>query len=303
MKIVKKENIIVKNIKRFNTFGVGARIVLVFFFLLFLLEAIIHLFPIFFVVNNALKNTYNPLNAMEINPSLFTFKNFINVFTKFKWAGIGYFRMLFNSVWATCLFIVVNIGSSTLLAYGLARFRFPGRNFLYGIVIFIQSVPILGGGAADFKLRSTLGMVNNPFLLWISWAMGFDYSCFILYGIFQGISRSYSESAELDGASQFQILRKIMFPLAFPSILALCVTNFASRWNDYSTFQLYLNRYPNLAFGLYQFANSGSNTSAFAGGKLTYYAALVCASLPVVIIYSCSQTLILKNIAVGGIKG
>ena len=300
MKVKKR---IVNTWKKFANFSLGAKAVLILYFLLFLVEAIIHLLPVFFVLNNSFKNTYDPLNFLAIQPELFTFQNFINVFTKFKWAGIGFFQMFTNSLWSTVLFIFVNVGSSTMLAYALARFRFPGRNFLYGVVIFIQTVPIMGGGAADFKLRSSLGMVNNPALLWISWAMGFDYTCFILYGIFQGISPSYSESAKLDGASSLQVLLKIMMPQAIPAILAMCVTNFTSRWNDYATFQLYLNKYPNLAFGLFQFANSGSNTSAYAGGKLTYYACLLCASLPVVIIYASSQTLILKNIAVGGLKG
>lgn len=289
--------------KKFHNFSFGAKAVLIFYFLLFLFEACLHLMPVFFVLNNSFKNTYDPLNALAIQPELFTFRNFLNVFSKFKWSGMGFFDMMFNSLWATVLYIIVNVASSTMLAYALARFRFPGRNFLYGIVIFIQTVPLFGGAAADFKLRNALGMVNNPALIWISWAMGFDYTCFILYGIFQGISRSYSESAELDGANQLQILLKIMFPQAFPAILAMAVTNFTTRWGDYSTFQIYLNKFPNLAFGLYQFANSGSNTSAFAGGKLTYYSALLCASLPVIIIYSASQGLILKNISVGGLKG
>lgn len=288
---------------KFTRFGFWAKVVLVLYFLLFLFEAIIHLMPVFFVLNNSFKNTYDPLNSLAIQPELFTLKNFFNVFTKFKWAGIGFFQMFVNSLWSSVLSITVSVASSAMLAYGLARFRFPGRNFLYGIVIFIQTVPLMGGGAADFKLRSSLGMVNNPALLWISWAMGFDYCCFILYGIFQGISRSYSESAELDGANQLQVLLKIMLPQAFPAILAMAVTEFTGRWNDYTTFQIYLNKFPNLAYGLFQFANSGSNTSAFAGGKLTYYASLLCASLPVVIIYASSQTLILKNIAVGGLKG
>ena len=289
--------------KKFKGFSFLAKVVLILFFLLFAIEAVIHLIPVFFIVNNAFKDTYDPLNSLAIEPNLFTVQNFLNVFTKFKWAGVDYFGMFLNSFWATTLFIFVNVASSTMLAYALARFRFPGRNLLYGIVIFIQTVPIMGAGAADFKLRSSLGMVNNPGLIWISWAMGFDYTCFILYGIFQGISRSYSESAELDGANSLQVLLEIMFPQAFPAILAMCVTNFTTRWNDYTTFQIYLNKFPNLAFGLFQFANSGSNTSTFSGGKLTYYASLLCAALPVVVIYSASQGLILKNISVGGLKG
>jgi ABC-type glycerol-3-phosphate transport system permease component len=300
---MKIKKLIKSSWKRFAKFSFAAKIVLILYFALFVIEAFIHLLPVFFVVNNAFKNTYNPLNSLTIQPELFTVRNFLNVFTKFKWAGVDYFGMFVNSLWATSLYIFVNVASSTMLAYALARFRFPGRNFLYGIVIFIQTVPVMGAGAADFQLRSSLGMVNNPALLWISWAMGFDYTCFILYGIFQGISRSYSESAKIEGATFSQVLLQIMLPQAMPAILAMCVTNFTTRWNDYTTFQIYLNKYPNLAFGLFQFANSGSNTSAFAGGKLTYYAALLCAALPVVVVYASSQTLILKNIAVGGLKG
>ena len=287
--------------KKFNRFSLGAKIILVVYFLFFTFEAIIHLLPVFFVVNNALKNTYNPLDAFAIQPELFTLKNVANVFTKFKIAGnVGFFGMFSNSLWATTLRIVTSVMSSTMLAYALARFRFPGRNFLYGVVIFVQTIPILSAGAADFQLRNALGMVNNPATIWISWAVGFDYTCFILYGTFQGVSKSYSEAAELEGANQLQVLTNIIFPMAFPAILAMSITNFTSYWDDYATFQIYLSKYPNLALGLFSFGNS--KQGAFAGKQL-YYAALLCASMPVIIIYVCSQTLILKNISVGGLKG
>ena len=287
--------------KKFTRFSIGARAVLIFYFVLFFLEAVVHLLPVFYILNNAFKNSYDPLNSFAVRFDLFTTKNFVSVFTNFKINSVGFFQMFVNSLWSTSLRIFVSVASSTMLAYALARYRFPGRNLLWGIVIFIQTVPIIGGGAADFKLRNALGMINNPALIWISWAVGFDYTCFILYGTFQGISRSYSESAELDGASQLQVLLKIVFPMAFPAILAMCITNFTSYWDDYATFQIYLSKYPNLAYGLYQY--SRSKQGAFSGGKMTYYAALLCASMPVIIIYACSQSLILKNISVGGLKG
>jgi ABC-type glycerol-3-phosphate transport system permease component len=288
--------------KKFKTFSVSAKAVLIFYLVFFIVEAILHLMPVFFVINVSFKNKYDPLNAFAIEPQLFTMRNFVNVFTKFKVAGnLGFFGMFFNSLWSTTLRIVVSVISSTLLAYALARFRFPGRNFLYGVVIFIQTVPIMGSGGADFKLRSALGMVNNPATIWISWAVGFDYTCFILYGTFQGIAKSYSESAEIEGANQWQVLWKIIFPMVFPAILAMSITTFTGHWDDYATFQIFLSKYPNLAYGLYQYGTS--KQGAFLGGKMTYYAALLCSSMPVIIIYTCSQTLILKNIAVGGLKG
>ncbi len=288
--------------KKFNNFSLATKVILIAYLIFFISEALLHLAPVFFVINISFKNKYDSLNAFAIEPQLFTMRNFVNVFTVFKVSGnTGFFGMFFNSLWSTTLRIVVSTASSTMLAYALARFRFPGRNFLYGVVIFVQTVPIMGAGAADFKLRAALGMVNNPALIWISWAIGFDYTCFILYGTFQGISRSYSESAEIDGASQLQILLQIVFPMAFPAILAMSITSFTGHWDDYGTFQIFLSKYPNLAYGLYQYGNS--KQGAFLGGKMTYYAALLCSAMPVIIIYTCSQTLILKNIAVGGLKG
>lgn len=288
--------------KKFKNFNVGAKVVLIFYLVFFIVEAILHLMPVFFVLNISFKDKYDVLNAFAIEPDRFTIQHFLNVFTKFKVAGnLGFFGMFFNSLWSTTLRIVVSVVSSTLLAYALAKGRFPGRNFLYGVVIFVQTVPIMGAGAADFKLRLALGMVNNPATIWISWAVGFDYTCFILYGTFQGIAKSYSEAAEIEGANQWQVLWNIVFPMAFPAILAMCITNFTSYWDDYGTFQIFLSKYPNLAYGLYQYGNS--KQGMFSGGPMTYYAALLCSSLPVIIIYTCSQTLILKNIAVGGLKG
>lgn len=302
MKIKSTASRLKTNFKRFVGFGLGAKCIVVFYFIFFLLEAIIHLLPVFFILNISFQNAYDPLNAFAIRPDLFTMQNFVNVFTKFKVAGnVGFFQMFFNSLWSTTLRIVVSTLSSALLAYGLARLRFPGRNFLYGVLIFVQTVPVMGGGGADFKLRLALGMVNNPALIWISWAVGFDYTCFILYGTFLGISKSYSESAELEGANQWQVLWHVVFPMAFPAIIAVSITSFTGHWDDYGTFQIYLSKYPNLAYGLYQYGNS--KQGMFSGGKMTYYAALLCASLPVIIIYTCSQTLILKNISVGGLKG
>ncbi len=287
--------------KRFKHFSIGAKLLLIFYLLLFVLEAAIHLFPVYYIINNAFKLTYNPMETFAVDLSQFTLKHFFRVFSDFTVSGnLTFMGMFFNSLWSTTLRIVTSVISSTMLAYALARFRFPGRNFLYGVVIFIQTVPIMGAGAADFKLRLALGMVNNPATIWISWATGFDYTCFILYGTFLGISRSYSESAELDGASQLQVLCNVVFPMAFPAILAMSITNFTSYWDDYATFQIFLGDYPNLAYGLYSY--STSKAGGFKG-KPMYYAALFWSAVPVIIIYACSQTLILKNIAVGGLKG
>ncbi len=286
---------------KFFKYSWGAKIILILGFLFFLAEAIFHIYPFLWAINNSLKtNDEFYSNALAMTSS-WQFINYADVFTKFSLSGgQTYFTMLFNSTWQTGIFLLVNILSSTLLSYCLAKFRFPGRNFLYGIMIFTQTIPIIGSGVIGYKINLALGLVNNPYLIWISWAMGFDYSAFILFGFFQGVSNSYMESATLDGANDFQVFFKVIVPQIIPCIVALLVTNFVTMWNDYTTSQIYLNKYPNLAYGLFLFQH---NSQYLANSRGVYFAAIILTSIPGVLFYSLTQKLVINNLTVGGLKG
>lgn len=287
--------------EKWKSLGIVAQIVLVVMFLFFLSQAIFQVYPFLWVINNSLKS-FDDLSNSSINiTSTWEFINYLRVFNDFKVLGsVNYFQMLGNSVWQTFLYLFVNLTASMLIAYALAKFRFPGRGILYAIMIFTQTIPIIGTGGAAYKLRVDLQMLNNPWTIWWGWAIGFDYSAFIMYGTFQGISNSYAESAEIDGANQFRIMFEVIMPQIIPCILALLVTNFVGRWNDYTTAQIYLTKYPTLGYGLYLY-QIGSNYSEY--GKTIYYAAMVITAIPGVFMYACFQKLIINNMSVGGIKG
>ena len=298
-----KKSKIFNAICKFNANSIGVKITLILFFLFFVAMAIIHVYPFIWVINNSLREEFFiNQNSMKIAES-FKFSNYLDVFKGFRVGTsngeVYYFTMLFNSVWQTAVFLIVNLASSTIVAYNLAKFRFPGRNFLYGFLIFVQTIPIFGASGADFKLKFSLGMINNPSTIWISWLMGFDYSAFIMFGAFSGISNSYSESAEIDGANEFRIFFSVVLPQAVPALLALMVTNFVTRWNNYELSQILLRDYPSLAYGLFV-AWKDINLPLDAGGK---YAALVLIAIPGVVLYASMQNLIIKNMNVGGLKG
>lgn len=301
MENLKKKNIFKTNLKKWHKKPVGERIVLTLFFIYFWLQAILQFIPFLWVINNSLKNLQEySHDAISITTS-WEFVNYVKVFQQFKINGtVTYWQMLGNSMWQTFVFLGVNIFSSLLVAYPLAKFEFPGRNLLYAFMIFIQTVPIVGTGAAAYKFRYSIGMVDNPWLMWISWAVGFDFSAFLMYGTFQGVSNSYAESAEIDGANEWQIFFKVMVPQIFPLMIALMVTNFISRWGDYSTAQIYLPSYPNLAYGMYLF-QLGSSWAK--DGKVVYYASIILSAIPGVILYSVFQRTIITNVSVGGLKG
>ena len=208
--------------------------------------------------------------------------------------------MLVNSLWMVVVRVLVNVASSAMLAYAIARFRFPGKDFLYLVVIFVNTIPIIGSGPAAFKLLNALNMVENPFTIWLSWASGFDFAFIVLYGYFRGVSPAYSESAYIDGASELCTFWRIVLPQVVPCLVAIMITQAIGVWNDYGTVMIYLRKTPNLAYGLYMF---NTESMYISDSKPVFFAAAVISAVPIIVLYSCSQKLILENMTAGGLKG
>ncbi len=285
---------------RFWRLSWGVKIFFVLFFLFFLAEAIIQLYPFIWVINNSLRSTRMISDEPMGITTEWLFSNYSQVFVKFKGPGnSSYWTMLWNSLWQTTVLLFVQTAASTLVAYAVAKFRFPGRGLVYGLMIFIQTIPIFGTGAAAYKLKFEMGMINNPWTIWLSWANGFTYTTFILFGTFQGISKTYSEAAELDGANELQILLRVIMPQVMPAIIAMVVTNFVTQWNNYGLSQISLNKYPSLSYGLFAFEKMG----VYGDIRGIYYATLVLTALPGVILYTAFQNLIINNVRLGGLKG
>jgi ABC-type glycerol-3-phosphate transport system permease component len=270
-------------------------------FVLFIIIAFISIYPLFWALINSMKDLESYLHSSVALPQKWHFTNYLNVFTEmFKVKGVNYMGMLVNSLWIVAVKVLVNVASSTMLAYAVARFRFPGKELLYVIVIFVNTIPIIGSGPAAYKLLSALGMVNNPITFWISWASGFDFAFIVLYGYFKGVSSSYSEAAYIDGAGELKTFCSIILPQIMPCLVAIMITQAISVWNDYGTVMIYLRKTPNLAYGLYEFNKVAMYEK---NSRPVYFAAAVISAVPIIVLYTCTQNLILTNMTAGGLKG
>ena len=291
---------------KFKKQPVSVKIIYVVFFVMFFVFAAIYIYPLLWAFINSLKSMKEYATDSLSMPTEWLWRHYYEVFTEFQavplsgGAPFRYMDMLFNSLWMLVVKVFVNVASSMLLAYALARFRFPGSKFLYVLVIFANTIPIIGAGPAAYKLAMNLGMVNNPFTIWLMWAGGFDFAFIVLYGYFKGVSPSYSESAKIDGANNWTCLIKVILPQVTPCIAAIAITQATGVWNDYSTPMIYMRDYPNLAYGMYLFKDS---SFLVKDSMPIYFAAAVISCLPVIILYSCSQNLILNNMTTGGLKG
>ncbi len=285
---------------KFKNQPITVKITYIAFLAMYIAFALVYIFPIFWTVMNSMKTGAEYFDNGLALPSEWKIGNYLRVFTEFKVRQFTYGDMLFNSLWILAVNVTCEILASAMLAYALARYRFPGKEFLYALVIFSQTIPIIGAGAAGFKVRYQLGMVNNPALIWISWLAGFDFTFIVFYGNFKGISQTYSEAAKMDGAGNWRVLFQIIFPQAFPCIAALAITSATGVWNNYSISMIYLRDYPTLAYGMYLF-NTAANY--VEDSRPIYFAATVISCIPVILLYAASQKLILSNMTAGGLKG
>ncbi|MBQ8230126.1 MAG: carbohydrate ABC transporter permease [Clostridia bacterium] len=291
---------------KFKRTPLGSKIIYICFFVMFVFFAFLYLYPLVWAFLNSFKSMKEYATDSLSLPDKWIWKHYIQVFTEFQAVPLSggepfrYMDMLFNSLWILVVKVFVNVASSMLLAYALAKFRFPGSKFLYTLVIFANTIPIIGAGPAAYRLAMQLGMVNNPALIWLMWAGGFDFAFIVLYGYFKGVSPSYSESAKMDGASNWTIFIKVVLPQVTPCLAAIAITQATGVWNDYSTPMIYMRDYPNLAYGMYLFKDS---TFLVKDSMPIYFASAVISCLPVIILYTCSQNLILNNMTTGGLKG
>ena len=275
------------------------RILLPIFHFVLLFFAVYELLPFVFVIINSFKGV-DEYYVSAINfPKGFEIRNYLKAFS-ITYKNTNVLGMFFNTVFFVVSFSFGAMSSSIMTAYVLSRFRFLGRGFLYGLAVTIQVIPVFGTLGASYQVLNTLGMVDNIWLLWISGANGFTFTFLIVFSYFENIDTAYSEAAKVDGAGNFTIFIKIMVPMVMPAVMTMWLSNFIALWNDYSTPLIFLPNHPTLSTGIY---NLKSLTAYIEGGVTTYFAAVVLAMIPILLLFATFQKKIFKINVDGGIKG
>jgi N-acetylglucosamine transport system permease protein len=280
--------------------SLGAKPFLVIFFIIFLVYGFTLLYPLLWALINAGKSSVDYFSNTFAIPKQYLFRNFIDAFQNFVVSGASFAEMLWNTTWMSLLSTFVSVGCSTIAAYVVARYNFPGRNLVFTIAILVQIVPIVGAGASQYELFYNLGMLNNPLLYWLAWAGGFNFNFVILYGYFKSISREYEEAAIMDGCGDWKIFTKLMIPMARPSIVSLMILGVIGMWGDYNTSLLYMKDYPQIGLGIYMFQ---TESRFLANSMPTLFAAIIITIIPVLVVFSMTQKMIMTNVTAGGLKG
>ena len=172
------------------------------------------------------------------------------------WRLIDYPRLLFNTIAIALIGTAGVLLSCTLVAYGFARFRFPGRGLLFTILIATIFLPSMVTLIPTYTLFVKLGWWGTWLPLLVPTFFANAYDVFLLRQYFLTIPRDLDEAAAIEGAGPIRILRSVIIPQAWPVIIAVAIFHIVYSWNDFLGPLLYLSAKPELqtvAIGLARF--------------------------------------------------
>lgn len=213
------------------------------------------------------------------------------------WEAIDYPRLLFNTAAIAFLSEIGTLSSCILVAYGFARFRIPGKNFLFTLLIATIFLPAAVTLIPTYAVFVRLGWVGTWLPLIVPTFFANAYDVFLLRQFFLTIPREMDEAAMIDGASPLRILLSVILPQSWPAIIAVAIFHLVYAWNDFFGPLIYLSTRPDLqpiSVGLQRFSGiySQEPTLIQAGTLMTLI-------IPVLIFFF-TQRFLLQGVVVTG---
>lgn len=279
-------------------------------FLLLIIYTISFVTPFLWAINSSLKeesdfiiDTFGLVNFKNIY-----FHNYQTAYELIKVPvminGSSYYilfwEMIYNSVIYSVLCTIMHVLTPCITAYAVTRYKFKFSKIVYTIVIVTLILPTIGNLASSIQVSKMFHLYDSFLGLAVMKGYFIGTNFLIFYACFKSISYEYTEAAEIDGASQWQIMMKVIMPLAKTTISAVALISFIAYWNDYTTPMIYLPSHPTIAYGLYYFNNMSTNEASFVTVRL---AGCIFVSVPVLVVFIFLRNKLMGNMTLGGIKG
>lgn len=260
-----------------------------------LLVTFVLVLPLYWMIATALKDRGQMFQippAWVPNPP--EIENFSRVFQE-----VPFGRFILNTFLLVGLNIIGELFAVTLVAYGFARLRFPGRSLLFLLLLSTLMIPYQVTLVPRFILFSKLGWTNTYLPLVVPAFTGSAFLIFLVRQYMMSIPFELDEAAYIDGANRFQVFWNIIVPLSRPALMLVVVYTFVGVWNDFLQPLIYLNDSNLFTVSL--------GLSFFQGTRETNWNLLMAASLmaliPPLILFFFAQRQLIGGISIEGLKG
>lgn len=286
-----------KNTNKHSRFSLSTRRK-IFIYIVLGIGAFISMIPFFWMISTSLMSLGEALGATFF-PSELHFENYVEA-----WQKAQFTEYFVNSILITLITLVGQITFSVLAAYAFARIKFPGRDFIFSVLLSTMMIPAMVFTIPNFLTVTWLGRITT--IPWINnWPsltipfMGSIFSIFMLRQFFAQVPDELFDAAQIDGAGHLRFLLQVVLPLSKAPLMVIVVLSFIGTWNSLAWPMLVTNTpdWRPISVGLMNFVNEAGQeiNLTMAGAFITI--------VPILIIYFFTQKQFTESIARSGLKG
>jgi len=255
--------------------------------------------PLVYVTVTAFK----PDNELFVFPPKFfvrnpTLQNFSSLVGAFDSSSVPFLRYAFNSALTTVIVVALTILFSAMAAYGLSKKKVFAGKFLFAMIIAALSFPAHVTQIPNYMIASGVGLVNTLAVLIIP-KIAVGYNLFLMKQFCEQIPDTLLEAARIDGAREWTVFSKLVFPMLRPAWATLIVLSFISNWNDYFSPLVYITDEALKTLPLVMSSISENGNMARVGASA---AATFLMTMPTILIFVIMQKQVIETMTYSGIK-
>lgn len=251
-----------------------------------------------FVISVTLLDSFKTKSDLVTNftgwPKNFILDNYMQILFADK-----FFLFFKNSIILTLCGTLGCVLFSSMAAYGIARYQFKGKAIISSYFLIGLMVPVQVSVLPIFLILKNIGLLNHLLGLILIYMSGISMSCFIFQKFFKTIPAALEESARLDGAGDFKIFFRIIYPISKPILFTMALITGIGHWNDFYMPMVLLggDKVKTLTLAIYQYIGQ------FTRFMSESMAAVVITLIPIIILYFLFSTQIVEGLTGGAVKG
>ncbi len=269
--------------------------------------SIIWMYPVLWIVLSAFRTEYNDQGQLigivvsNYFPKGVGFDNFVNLFNNTLFP-----RWFMNTLFVSVISFLISTTLTLSVAYVMSKLKFKARKSFLNIALILGMFPGFMSIIAIYYILKAMNLTQTLFALILAYSAGAGLGFYVAKGFFDLIPNSLIESARLDGATNFQIFRKIIIPLSKPIIIYTALLSFTGPWMDFIFARVILgetnSQLHTVAVGLYTMLY-GSQSTVDPNRFTMFAAGSVIVAVPIVALFLSMQKYYVEGVTAGAVKG
>lgn len=266
-------------------------------YILLILFSILTFFPLLWMIVNSFKLSENILkNPLNLAPDFLDFRNFKGAME------LAPFNLyIFNSIWTSLAIVFLQVLLSLMMGFALSRFEFKGKKTLFRAIFLTYMLPSAATYVPSYVILANMGLIDTKMGIIIS-NIASVFAIYMFYNTFKSVPNEMIEAAEIDGATNAQILFRVLVPVSKSTIITTSLVQFVAMYNNYMWPSLITHSKENylISVGLSQFFSGQGN---FSANLPKLMAANTISVLPLLVLFIVLQKWFIKGISDSGVKG